>query len=1305
MIKIKIISVFLASVAFSLFGVVNSASATSCSAQISGDIFSWNVVGNFTSAKLSCPSVNVNADITDYLKKYLQGSASGYANNASLIDGCSIVLDNNVSCAITNGTVSNGASSATCSLNFASSSVEKGANATILWSSSGSFDSAKLVCDLAGSADVTDTLKSVPNGSLDNWQENSTGSEVCKIYFNNSTSPACTSNTLTVNNTSSNGSTTSCASNTCTGNTCWNGVKYVSGVKTEGCATVSSFSANPSPITADKTTVITWTSSAAKMEAECTGIIDLARGSTVTNSASNWKTGFPASFDGKTGSETCTLYPYDSSGNAGIPKSLTITVEKACECNGAFSGGNGCSSGQTCDGCYCVASATTGTTTGTTATTGTVNATCGSQAGQTVSYRSLSSSSSNLCSSGSVVTGFRQWCGLYDWHCGSSATWCNAYIQGSCGSVNGTTVSKGALTKDSANLCKDTKPSYFTDNGSSYTWKCGKDGCGDERSEKDGVVDCSATESGGSSSCECNGAFSGGNGCSSGQTCDGCHCVTSATTGTTTYSCTGTLPSGATMCDNDSTGLTSSLNWQSVGASSSNCTTEKKCEYYISDGKTNPTKYVSLRDDYGRATTDETDVHGQHTINIYKSGYIQYFRFFIPPGIRSIDATILEWQGQSIVARHKIIPTSDFGQSSKTYSLADYESADQRIKGIDPSRNDGRIGILKDSFASPYLSKDRAGWFYVKVNGDLGSSSYYNSISIVVDATTYNNWYDHSGSNADGSINWTKDIESVETYGSKTARGSGACTSSCSGSDLTCQAIQPANSTKSTSSSCCDGKSCYQCPSGYFWNTTSCSKLSDTCDLSATLSATPESGSSPLTVEVKSNISAAHGPIYCDNQDCNGGTVSNIDNTTTHGCNFTCTYDSSGTYQPKVHIANSACAKDPTTTVTVSSGTSSSCASETCLGNSCWNGTEYIQGTKTDGCATGSAKVTPDPLILPNTTETITWTTENASKLDAQCYGLKAIAKGGWFTSNQACQTAGYCDSDGYKFQFDSTTQTGQEVCVLFPYNTTDGKSGTPFFAIMNINSSTKTDGKCGTANKTYDATATSYGSDTFCTQGTASPASPTFPTASTPTTWTCQGTNGGADASCKATLATSSTATDGKCGTANGKNYNPAAPSWGSDTFCTQGTCPVEPSFTGEELMTWTCQGTNGGANTECYATLSGNLSYSGICGTSARTYSASAVGWGEDVHFCAQGVRSPISVPVFPTVSDPITKWTCKGNNGGTDTSCKAILSTSQAATQTPGYTCQPDDPYCAARTCKDLVCFDGCKRQQGTKNCSGQ
>jgi len=60
--------------------------------------------------------------------------------------------------------------------------------------------------------------------------------------------------------------------------------------------------------------------------------------------------------------------------------------------------------------------------------------------------------------------------------------------------------------------------------------------------------------------------------CSAGYYRSGTSCVA--------YSCTGTLPSGSTMCPSDNIGLTSSLAWQYNGTSSSSCTTTRKCEYY-----------------------------------------------------------------------------------------------------------------------------------------------------------------------------------------------------------------------------------------------------------------------------------------------------------------------------------------------------------------------------------------------------------------------------------------------------------------------------------------------------------------------------------------------------------------------------------------------------------------------------------------------------------------------------------------------------------------------------------------------------
>ena len=52
--------------------------------------------------------------------------------------------------------------------------------------------------------------------------------------------------------------------------------------------------------------------------------------------------------------------------------------------------------------------------------------------------------------------------------------------------------------------------------------------------------------------------------------------------------------------------------------------------------------------------------------------------------------------------------------------------------------------------------------------------------------------------------------------------------------------------------------------------------------------------------------------------------------------------------------------------------------------------------------------------------------------------------------------------------------------------------------------------GVCGSANKTYSFTDTSYGSDTFCSTGTAVPTTPVFPDPGNTTNWSCNGQNGG---------------------------------------------------------------------------------------------------------------------------------------------------------------------------------------------------
>jgi len=82
--------------------------------------------------------------------------------------------------------------------------------------------------------------------------------------------------------------------------------------------------------------------------------------------------------------------------------------------------------------------------------------------------------------------------------------------------------------------------------------------------------------------------------------------------------------------------------------------------------------------------------------------------------------------------------------------------------------------------------------------------------------------------------------------------------------------------------------------------------------------------------------------------------------------------------------------------------------------------------------------------------------------------------------------------------------------------------------ATLSYFSGTPISGACGSAAKTYYASVSDYGSNTFCTNGTPSPSLPVFPTVSTPTMWTCNGIDGGASSSCTATKIASTCVSEG---------------------------------------------------------------------------------------------------------------------------------------------------------------------------------
>ncbi len=198
------------------------------------------------------------------------------------------------------------------------------------------------------------------------------------------------------------------------------------------------------------------------------------------------------------------------------------------------------------------------------------------------------------------------------------------------------------------------------------------------------------------------------------------------------------------------------------------------------------------------------------------------------------------------------------------------------------------------------------------------------------------------------------------------------------------------------------------------------------------------------------------------------------------------------------------------------------CASTTCLGNSCWDETErkYIKGTKTEGCATVSPKFNSNSINLSAqsaTSSNLSWKSVGASSMKMQCSGPKIIA-----------ETNTEINNSNYEMSFDkvaknATAGTETETCIFQPINT-DNINGTPSSAILEVktdNSQLSKDGQCGSAAKSYSAKATDWGSynNKFCDQGATSPTTLIFPTQGKPTTWTCLKTNNGDDATCTATI------------------------------------------------------------------------------------------------------------------------------------------------------------------------------------------
>ena len=175
--------------------------------------------------------------------------------------------------------------------------------------------------------------------------------------------------------------------------------------------------------------------------------------------------------------------------------------------------------------------------------------------------------------------------------------------------------------------------------------------------------------------------------------------------------------------------------------------------------------------------------------------------------------------------------------------------------------------------------------------------------------------------------------------------------------------------------------------------------------------------------------------------------------------------------------------------------------------------------------------------------------------------------------------------------------------------------------------------GACGSSNGGSFTSAPTSG---LCSSGAASSV-----TGTGPWSWTCAGQNGGRNASCSANHLVS-----GACGSSNGGTFS-SAPTSG---LCSSGTAS---SVTGTGPWSWTCAGQNGGTDASCSANPP---VVNGACGSSdGGTFSSAPTS-----DLCSSGTASSV------TGTGPWS-WTCAGQNGGTDASCSADVSTTGGLWQT--------------------------------------
>jgi prepilin-type N-terminal cleavage/methylation domain-containing protein len=222
--------------------------------------------------------------------------------------------------------------------------------------------------------------------------------------------------------------------------------------------------------------------------------------------------------------------------------------------------------------------------------------------------------------------------------------------------------------------------------------------------------------------------------------------------------------------------------------------------------------------------------------------------------------------------------------------------------------------------------------------------------------------------------------------------------------------------------------------------------------------------------------------------------------------------------------------------------------------------------------------------------------------------------------------------------------------------------------------------GECGTANKNYSSSDTTYGDDTFCSAGNTNPSTPDFPGLGGSVTWDCEGLNSGTTDNCEATRdlqivniaaipgvtapvtgATPDTAiteTSQYTGTI-AWNGNPTTFAGGTVYTATITlTAKSGYTFTGVAADFFTVSGATSDSNSVSSGIVTAVFPatappVNGACGTANKTYSFTDTSYGSDT-FCSAGIAVP-TTPAFPS-SGSTTNWSCNGQNGGSNTNCSA-------------------------------------------------